>query len=135
MRCSKWQQHPKSHLGSHKLFFPYRQPNVSSESSRSFSLWVLSAFISVMSRDSSVGIATGYGLDDRGSISGKGRGFSLFNSVHTGSGAHTASYPMGTGGSLPWVKRPRRESDHSSSSNSEVNNGKLYLHSPYFFVA
>jgi hypothetical protein len=51
------------------------------------------------SRDSSVGIATGYGLDDRGSTvrfpAGAGN-FSLHHRVQNGSGAHIASYPMGT---------------------------------------
>jgi hypothetical protein len=28
------------------------------------------------------------------------------------SGAHPASYPKGTGGSFPGVKRPGREADH-----------------------
>jgi hypothetical protein len=58
------------------------------------------------SRDSSVGIALGYGLDDRGSgvrfPSGAGN-FSLHR-VQNGSGAHPASYPMGTGGSFPGGK-------------------------------
>jgi hypothetical protein len=48
-----------------------------------------------------VGIATGYGLDDRGSrvrfSAGTGN-FSLHNRVQNGSGAHSASYPMGTRG-------------------------------------
>jgi hypothetical protein len=39
------------------------------------------------SRDSSVGIATGYGLDGRGSIPGSDKTFSL-HSVQTSSGAH-----------------------------------------------
>jgi hypothetical protein len=52
------------------------------------------------SRDnSSVGIAMGYGLDDRGSRvrfpTGAGN-FSLHYRVQNGSGAHPASYPMGT---------------------------------------
>jgi hypothetical protein len=53
------------------------------------------------SRDSSVGIALGYGLDDRGSRvrfpAGAGN-FSLHHSVQNGSGTHPASYPMGTRG-------------------------------------
>jgi hypothetical protein len=57
----------------------------------------------VKSRDSSVGIALGYRLDDRGSRVrfpvGAGN-FSLHHRVQTGSGAHPASYPMGTGGSF-----------------------------------
>jgi hypothetical protein len=56
------------------------------------------------SRDSSVGIALGYGLDDRGSRvlfpTGAGN-FSLHHRVQNGSGAHPASYPMGTRGSFP----------------------------------
>jgi hypothetical protein len=49
---------------------------------------------------------------------------SLLRSVQTGSGAHTASYPMGTGGALSsGVKRPGHEADHSLPSNVEVKNG------------
>jgi hypothetical protein len=54
-----------------------------------------------MNRDSSVGIATGHGLDGWGSISGRDGGFSLLHSVQTGSWTHPASYPMGIGGSFP----------------------------------
>jgi hypothetical protein len=59
------------------------------------------------SRDSSVGIALGYRLDDRGSRirfpAGAGN-FSLHHRVQNGSGAHPASYPVGTGGSFPGGK-------------------------------
>jgi hypothetical protein len=48
-----------------------------------------------VNRESSVGIATSYGLDGRGSIPGRGKKFSLPHSVQTGSRAHPASYPMG----------------------------------------
>jgi hypothetical protein len=57
----------------------------------------------VRSRDSSVGTATSYGLDDRkiGDRFPVGAGnFSLRHHVQTRSGAHPASYPLGTGGSL-----------------------------------
>jgi hypothetical protein len=51
------------------------------------------------SRDSSVGIALGYGMNDRGSRvqfpAGAGN-FSLHHRVQNGSGAHPASYTMGT---------------------------------------
>jgi hypothetical protein len=56
------------------------------------------------SRDSSVGIALGYGLDDRDSmvrIPAEAGNFSLHHRVQDGSGAHPASYPMGTRGSFP----------------------------------
>jgi hypothetical protein len=51
------------------------------------------------SRDSSVGIALGYGLDDGGSrfrFPAGAANFSLHHRVQNGSGAHPASYPMGT---------------------------------------
>jgi hypothetical protein len=56
------------------------------------------------SRDGSVGIALGYGLDDRGSRvrfpAGAGN-FSLHHRVQNASGAHPASYPVSTRGSFP----------------------------------
>jgi hypothetical protein len=58
-------------------------------------------------RDSSVGIAQGYGLDDRGSrvrLSAGAGNFLLHHRVQTSSGAHPASYPMGTRGSFPGGK-------------------------------
>jgi hypothetical protein len=58
------------------------------------------------SRDSSVGIATGYRLDGRGSIPGGAENFSLLYNVQTGSEAHPASYPLGTGTVSKGVKRP-----------------------------
>jgi hypothetical protein len=56
-----------------------------------------------LSRDSSVGIATGYGLDDRmiGVRFPAGVGnSSLRHRVQTGSGARPAIYPMSTRGSF-----------------------------------
>ena len=60
-------------------------------------------------RDSSVGIATRYGLDGRGIESPVGATFSA--PVQTGPGAHPASCTMGTG-SFTGVKRPGRGADH-----------------------
>jgi hypothetical protein len=55
-------------------------------------------------RDSSVGTALGYGLDDRGSRvrfpAGAGN-FSLHHRVQNSSWVHPASYPMGTRGFFP----------------------------------
>jgi hypothetical protein len=60
-----------------------------------------------MCRESSVGIATGCGLNDRMIVvfvlAGAGN-FSLRHRVQTGSGAHPASYPMDIGGSFPGGK-------------------------------
>jgi hypothetical protein len=59
------------------------------------------------SHDSSVGIALGCGLHDRGSRvpfpAGAGN-FFLHHRVQNGSGAHPASYPMGTRDSFPGGK-------------------------------
>jgi hypothetical protein len=56
-------------------------------------------YMSWKSRDSSAGIALGYGLDDRGSRvrfpAGAGN-FSFHHRIQNGSGTHPASYPMGT---------------------------------------
>jgi hypothetical protein len=83
---------------------------------------------STESRNSSVGIALGYGLDDRGSRFPAGAGnFSLHRRVQNGSGTHPASYPMATGGSFSGGKA----ADHSPPSSAVVKEWvKLYLHSP-----
>jgi hypothetical protein len=47
--------------------------------------------------------------------------FSSSLCVQTGSGAHPASYLMGTGGSFPGGKaRPGRDADHSPLFSAEV---------------
>ena len=60
-------------------------------------------------RDSSVGIATRYGLDGPGIESRWEARFSA--PIQTSPGAHPASCTMGTG-SFPGVKRPGRGVDH-----------------------
>jgi len=60
-------------------------------------------------RDSSVGIATRYGLDGPGIESRWGARFS--SSFHIGPGVHPASYTMGTG-SFQGVKRAGRGVDY-----------------------
>jgi hypothetical protein len=88
------------------------------------------------SRDSSVGIATGYGVTTKGSEFEFpwGQEFSLLHVVQTGSGVHPASYPMGTGGSLPGGKAAG--ADQSPPTSAEVKkNMDLYIHSPYAFMA
>jgi hypothetical protein len=72
---------------------------------------------------SSVGIALGYGLDERGSrvrFPAEAGNFSLHHRVQNGSGAHLASYPMGTRSLSLGLKRPGREADHSPPSSAEV---------------
>jgi hypothetical protein len=67
-----------------------------------------------------------YGLDDRAievrSPTG-GEDFSSNPCVQTGSGAHPASYPKGTGGPFPGGKAwPGRDADHSPPSSAGVKN-------------
>jgi len=72
-----------------------------------------------------VGIATRYGLDSPGIESVR---FSA--PAQTGPGAHPASCTMGTG-SLPGVKRPWRDVDHTPPSSAEVKERvELYLYCP-----
>jgi len=44
----------------------------------------------------------GYGQDDRGSVPGRGKNFSLRHRVQTSPGSHPAFYSIGTGGLFPW---------------------------------
>jgi hypothetical protein len=88
------------------------------------------------SRDSSVGIALGCGLDDRGSRvrfpAGAGN-FSLNTASRTALGPTQPPTPWIPGALSLGVKRPEREADHSHPSSAEVEVKKwveLYLHSP-----
>jgi hypothetical protein len=92
------------------------------------------------SRDSSVGIALGYGLDDRGSRVRFPRGLEIFLFTTTSRTALGPTQPP-----IQWVpgalslgvKQPGREADHSPPSSTEVKECvELYLHSPqYAFMA
>jgi hypothetical protein len=78
-------------------------------------------------------------LDDRGSRvrfpAGAGD-LSLHHRVLNGSGAHPASYLMGTGGSFPGVKLPGCGADHSLPPSVEVKNELSYTSTPqYVFMA
>jgi len=84
---------------------------------------ILAYLASNKSRDSSIFIVTGYGLDDQ-MISvrfpaGAGN-FSLRQRVQNGSGAHPASYPVGSGALSLGVKQSRSEVDQSPPSSAEV---------------
>jgi hypothetical protein len=60
----------------------------------------------------------------------------LFHVVHTSSGAHPASYPVGTGGFSPGVKQLEREADHSPPTSAEVKKMWIYTSTPpYAFMA
>jgi hypothetical protein len=53
--------------------------------------------------------------------------------VQTGSGAHPASYPMGTGGSYPGEKRVGHEVCHSPHS-AEINDVCSYTFTPPYIL-
>jgi hypothetical protein len=65
-----------------------------------------------MNRDSSGGVAMGYGFGRPGLILGRSKRFCLFHSVQTVSGAKTGSYLMDTGALSSGMKRPGREADN-----------------------
>jgi hypothetical protein len=95
-------------------------------------------YSSTRSRESVVGIATGYGLDDRGVRVRVpvGSRILLFHVTRTASRVNPISYKMGTGGSFPGVKRLGRASDHSPPTSAEVK--KMWINtstSPYVFMA
>jgi hypothetical protein len=85
-----------------------------------------------MSRDSAVGIATCYGLDNQG-VKVRvpvGEEFLLLHVVQTGSEAKPASYPMGIA-----VKQPVREADLSVPTSTEVKKTWVYTSTPpYVFM-
>jgi hypothetical protein len=87
-----------------------------------------------MSRDSAVGIATGYGLDGRRDAvraTVRARFFSSPLRLR----AHPASYSMGTGGSFPGSKAAGPEADHSPPTSAEVKNTWIYIFIfPYVFM-
>jgi hypothetical protein len=58
-------------------------------------------------------------------IPSRARDFCLFRSVQTDTGAHPASYPVGSGCSFPGDK-----ADHSPPSTAEVKNGGANVHFP-----
>jgi hypothetical protein len=86
----------------------------------------IAKIILCQSRGSSGSIVSDYRLDDRAieirSLTGA-EDFSSSPCIQTDSGAHPASYPMGTGGSFPGGKaRLGRDTDHSPPSSAEVKN-------------
>jgi hypothetical protein len=60
-----------------------------------------------------------------GCIPSRTKRFSLQRYFHTGSGAHSASYTMGTGVVSLGVKWLGHEADHSPPSSTQVKNGAI----------
>jgi hypothetical protein len=80
------------------------------------------------SRDSLVGTATGYRLDDRE----VGIGVPIGSRIFTSPGRPDrlwvpTSYLTGTRGSFPGVKRPVREADHSPPTGAETKKMWIYI--------
>ena len=84
--------------------------------------------VKVRRRGSVVGVVTHYGLEDAG-FKSRHKKFCLLQNVHTCSGAHQASYSMGTGFLCRAVKRPGSEVDYSPSSNATGVWVDLYCYS------
>jgi hypothetical protein len=80
-------------------------------------------FITSRSRDSSVDIETGYGLDGPGSIAGRFKIFIFSTASRPALGATHPPIQWVTGAISPRVKRPGREADHSPPSRTKVKNG------------
>jgi hypothetical protein len=95
-------------------------------------LTIFSAFYS-STQDSVVGIATGYGLDDRG-VGVQvlmGSRFSFFHVVETGSGSTQPPIQWIPGSLSPGVKRSGREADHSPPASAKVKKMCIYTSTPH----
>jgi hypothetical protein len=87
----------------------------------------------VKRRDSSVGIALGYGLDYRGSRVRfpAGLGIFLFTTTsRTSLGPTQPPIHLVQGALSLGIKRPGREADHSPPSSAEVKNAWSYTSTP-----
>jgi hypothetical protein len=101
------------------LAHPYKHPN-------SFCVAICPAYVRVVGRDSSVGIATRYGLDGPGIESRWGRDF-----PHPSRWVPPSLLYNGYRVSFPGVKRPGRGVVHPPSSSAGVKERvELYLYSP-----
>jgi hypothetical protein len=85
------------------------------------------------SRDSVVGIATGYWLDDRvvGVPSpGRVKNFHFCMSSRPALGSTQPSIQWVPGALSPGVKRPEREADHPPPNNAEIKKMWIYTSTP-----
>jgi hypothetical protein len=88
----------------------------------------------LISRGSSVGIATGYGVEERNSGFDSRRGLGIFLFAIVSRTALRPTQPPIQW--IPGVKRPGLETNHSLSSSAEVRNTWLYTSTPqYVFMA
>jgi hypothetical protein len=90
-------------------------------------------FSVIRSRDSSVGIATGYGLDDQGS---GGLSPDRVKNFYFSISSRPALGSTQSRGSFPGVKWQGREADHSPPASAEVKKMWIYTCTPlYVFMA
>jgi hypothetical protein len=85
------------------------------------------------SRDNSVGIALGYGLDDWGSrvrFPVEAGNFSLHHRVQDGSGPTKPPIQLVPGVHTLGIKWLGREADHLPQSSAQVNNAWSYTSTP-----
>jgi hypothetical protein len=124
---------------SEKLtLWKHRNFNVTSHHRRLqflFPSWSCSPSFYVVKWDSSVGIAMGCGLDDRGSISNRAKRFFVFSTASRLALEPTLPPIQWLLGALPpGVKWPGHEADHSSPSSAKVNNGGALPPLPHVFI-
>jgi hypothetical protein len=87
------------------------------------------------SRDSIVGLATGYGLEDRGVGDGVPVGSRIFSSPRRPKPALGSTQPptqCAPGALSPGVKRQGREADHSPPASVEVKKIWIYTSTPTY---
>jgi hypothetical protein len=98
-------------------------------------LWVLNVIKTTILSISwaVVGIATGYGLYDRGiGVPSPGRVKNFLFSVSSRPALGSTQHPIQW---VPRVKRPRREADHSPPTSAEVKKIWIYTSTPsYAFI-
>jgi hypothetical protein len=86
------------------------------------------------SRDSSIGIATGYGLDDQGGGSSSPGGVKNFHFFISSRPALGSTQPPIKW--VPGVKRQEREADHLPPTSADVKKMWIYTSTPpYVFMA
>jgi hypothetical protein len=82
------------------------------------------------SRDSSVGIVTGYGLDERGVDVRVPVGSRIFSPPRRPDRLWSPPIQWVTGAVCPEVKQPGREADHSPPTSAEVKKMRIYTSTP-----